>query len=103
MSFAEMLQHFRTAEAVITHAGVGSILCARRAGHLPIVVPRRRRHGEHVDDHQAELARALDERRAVVAVWEVDRLTEALESVHRESLSPASNGRLERAVREALL
>ena len=105
MGFAEMLEHFRSADAVVTHAGVGSILCARRAGHIPVVVPRQRRYGEHVDDHQVELTRALEERQAVIAVWEVNRLNEALDSAsdRRERPSSAANGRLPRAIRKALL
>lgn len=104
MGFAEMLEHFHTADAVVTHAGVGSILCARRAGHVPVVVPRRRRHAEHVDDHQVELTQELDDLGAVVAVWEMDRLAPAVASVSRpNSGSSTSNGRLQEAVRTALL
>lgn len=104
MGFGEMLEHFRTADAVVTHAGVGSILCARRAGHVPVVVPRQRRYGEHVDDHQMELTRALDEQGAVVAVWDTDCLAAALESASAgDSRSSTSNGGLPQAVRAALL
>jgi UDP-N-acetylglucosamine transferase subunit ALG13 len=70
LPFDQMLANFRRAEKVITHAGVGSILCATREGHLPLVVPRRRELGEHVDGHQAELTRRLAERGRVIAVWE---------------------------------
>lgn len=76
MPFDEMLRNFEAAEGVITHAGVGSILCAKRAGHVPLVVPRQHALGEHVDDHQAELTKALEARGAVVAVWDVGRLRE---------------------------
>jgi len=70
LPFDEMLACYAEAEKVITHAGVGSILCARRAGHLPLVVPRRHDLGEHVDDHQAELIRVLEKRGSVIAVWD---------------------------------
>ena len=103
MSFGEMLEHFAAADAVITHAGVGSILCARRAGHVPVVIPRQRRHGEHVDDHQEELVRALEELEAVVAVREMDRLPEAVDSVRgRRPAHNGADGGLPRAVKEAL-
>lgn len=88
MDFGDVLEHFHAADAVVTHAGVGTILCARRAGHVPIVVPRQRRYGELVDDHQAELTRALEERHAVVAVWDTDRLAAALHSVPRRGSGP---------------
>jgi UDP-N-acetylglucosamine transferase subunit ALG13 len=104
MGFAEMLEKFNAADAVVTHAGVGSILCARRAGHVPVVVPRQRRYAEHVDDHQVELTQELDALGAVVALWEMDRLASAAASVSRRNpRSPESNGRLQEAVRAALL
>ena len=98
MGFAEMLQHFRAADAVMTHAGVGSILCARRAGHVPVVVPRQRRDGEHVDDHQVELTRALEERQAVhCGLAEADRLTAVASARDCRARSSASDGRLPQA------
>lgn len=74
MPFEQMVECFREAERVVTHAGVGSILCASREGHTPLVVPRRGDLGEHVDEHQSELTRALAARGAVVPVWEVGEL-----------------------------
>lgn len=49
-------------DLVITHAGVGSVLSALRAGHHPVVLPRFSSLGEHVDNHQLELARMLADR-----------------------------------------
>jgi UDP-N-acetylglucosamine transferase subunit ALG13 len=42
------------ADVVICHGGPGSIADAWSRGLLPIVVPRLRRHGEVVDDHQVD-------------------------------------------------
>ena len=47
------------AAAVVCHGGPGTILGARRMGAVPIVVPRRQRLGEHVDDHQVAFSRRL--------------------------------------------
>ncbi len=80
MPFNEMLDCFREADVVVTHAGVGSILCARREGHVPLVVPRRGNLGEHVDEHQAELTRALGARGSVVALWDTGALAQAVAS-----------------------
>jgi UDP-N-acetylglucosamine transferase subunit ALG13 len=81
ISFAEMEANFEAAESVITHAGVGSILCARRAGHVPVVIPRMHNLGEHVDDHQQELTRALAERGEVIPVWPGEDLATVLATV----------------------
>lgn len=50
------------ADVVVSHAGIGSALTALEAGHKPVLVPRRSVAGEHVDDHQSDIARELDER-----------------------------------------
>jgi len=47
-------------DLVVCHAGVGSIYMALTAGHRPIVIPRLRRLGEHVDDHQLEITGRLE-------------------------------------------
>ena len=54
------------ADVVVTHAGVGSVLMALRAGRCPVVVPRLGSLGEHIDDHQVEFARRLADRGLVV-------------------------------------
>ena len=76
MPFDVLNGHMREADVVVTHAGVGSALAAMRTGKRAIYVPRRRRHGEHVDDHQVAVARELDARGLVLA-READAVTAA--------------------------
>ena len=59
LPFDELSELAREARVVVCHAGVGSILMARRAGKLPVVMARRHALGEAVDDHQVELSRRL--------------------------------------------
>jgi UDP-N-acetylglucosamine transferase subunit ALG13 len=61
------------ADAVIAHAGIGSALGSLNAGHRPVLVPRRSATGEHVDDHQLQIARELDGRDLAIS-REVDEL-----------------------------
>lgn len=64
----ELARKAREVDVVITHAGVGSILMVLRAGSCPVVVPRMHELGEHVDEHQSQLASFLEQRGlAVVA------------------------------------
>jgi hypothetical protein len=71
---AELRAALRAADVVVAHAGVGAALEALDAGRRPLLVPRRRRHGEHVDDHQLQVAREL-ERRGLAVVREADELS----------------------------
>ncbi|MCP3913094.1 MAG: glycosyl transferase family 28 [Actinomycetia bacterium] len=56
---AELAQAMADADVVIGHAGCGTAIDALEAGRLPILVPRRANRGEHVDDHQAQVAAML--------------------------------------------
>lgn len=67
-------QAMREADAVICHAGIGSALAALDAGCRPLMVPRRPGFGEHVDDHQHQIAWELARRRLAVA-REAEELT----------------------------
>lgn len=102
MSYLEMVSCFEEAERVVTHAGVGSILSARRSGHVPVVVPRQKRHGEHVDDHQLELTRALADSGHVIAVLDMTALADAVASAPPRGTPSGTSGSLHRALREAL-
>lgn len=56
---AEMASAIRSADVVVAHAGTGIALMALENGKLPLLVPRRAMHGEHVDDHQLTIALEL--------------------------------------------
>ncbi len=62
MPFDELVAAMRSARSVICHAGVGTIVTAIRAGHVPVVIPRQPERGEHVDDHQRDIASCYAER-----------------------------------------
>jgi len=59
LSHDEMTELMSEAHVVVCHAGVGSALQAMSVGKSPILVPRQIEHGEHVDDHQEQIARRL--------------------------------------------
>jgi UDP-N-acetylglucosamine transferase subunit ALG13 len=59
LEFGALQAAMAGAAAVVCHGGPGTIMGARHAGAVPIVVPRRHRLGEHVDDHQVAFSRRL--------------------------------------------
>ena len=59
LPYGEMQTAMAQAVAVVCHGGPGSVMMARWLGKKPIVVPRRRELGEHVDDHQSVFARRM--------------------------------------------
>jgi UDP-N-acetylglucosamine transferase subunit ALG13 len=81
LPFDELSALARQARVVVCHAGVGSILMARRAGKLPVVMARRHALGEAVDDHQVELSRRLAASGLVTLVEDETGLAEAVRTV----------------------
>lgn len=52
----ELVELCRAADVVVGHAGAGTAMLAIGEGRGPVLVPRVKTHGEHVDDHQTQLA-----------------------------------------------
>lgn len=100
-AFAERLAW---ADVVVSHGGAGTLFEACRAGHAPIVVPRRLRWREHVNDHQVELAHELARAGRATVCDDADALAGVVRAARRRALADvARDERLVRAVREALL
>lgn len=82
LAFDDLARTIRRARAVVTHAGVGSVLVALANGRRPVVVPRLKAFGEAVDDHQRELGRRLADAGLLTLVEDPERLGEALDRDH---------------------
>jgi UDP-N-acetylglucosamine transferase subunit ALG13 len=67
------------ADAVVCHGGPGTILLAAEAGKLPVVVPRLRALGEHVDDHQLIFARRMAQEGALALAENEERFRALLD------------------------
>jgi UDP-N-acetylglucosamine transferase subunit ALG13 len=85
MPFEEIEELVTASRAVVCHAGVGSVGVALRLGRRPIVMARRHRLGEAVDDHQVPFARRLARAGLVQVVEDVPGLVRALQ---RDSVTP---------------
>jgi len=64
------------ARMIVCHAGIGSVKDALAAQRPFIVVPRLKRWREHMNDHQLELARAVESRGWGRMVLDIDELSE---------------------------
>ena len=62
LSSEEMEEMTERADILITHGGPSSFLAGVRKGKIPVVVPRLKEFGEHVNNHQAEFAEKVEER-----------------------------------------
>lgn len=76
------------ADMLITHAGTGVILRAVKNGKKIVVVPRQKKFGEHVDDHQAQIAQMFAELGYVICCNECDELKERLREARALTFQP---------------
>lgn len=73
---------------VITHGGTGTIIKALRKSKRIIVVPRLKKYGEHVDDHQKEIIATFSEKNLIYGLEDLDQLEEAIRRI--ENFTPES-------------
>ncbi len=101
VSEEEIDRLYNNARVVVCHAGVGSILTALAHNKPTIVVPRKKKFGEHVDDHQLEIARELEKEGRIIAVYDVWKLESALMNMSAGSGAKVEKDkRLAKALRE---
>ena len=67
------------ADLIIAHCGAGTLINAVSNGKMPVVMPRRKKYGEMVDDHQVELAQLFAKQEKLVLAMEPDDLPRAID------------------------
>lgn len=77
--YQQMIKNVEDARIVITHGGPASFIMPLQIGKIPIVVPRQKKYEEHVNDHQLEFCKAVEERmRNILLVEEIGELDEQI-------------------------
>ena len=67
----------------ITHGGTGAIIGAVKKGKKVIAVPRLKKYGEHVDDHQLQLIGQFRELNLICECQNCDEIWKAIEIVKK--------------------
>lgn len=94
-SFLPMSQFealLRDSSLIISHGGSGTLMNLFQIGKTPVVMPRRRRYGEHVDDHQVELIQALAKEGRVFPVFESGDLKDGVKEARHRKRQPRARG-----------
>ncbi len=71
----------KTANLIITHGGVGSILTGLKYNKKIIAVPRLKKYREHVNDHQLQIVNNFSKEGYIIGVDDVKDIEEALSKV----------------------
>ena len=69
----------KEADIVITHGGPASFVAPLELGKIPIVVPRRKKFNEHINDHQVDFVKLIESRmNNIIPVYDVRNLKRAI-------------------------
>jgi UDP-N-acetylglucosamine transferase subunit ALG13 len=104
ISPAECRERMAGAQAIVAHAGMGTILSALELGKPLLIVPRRAALGEHRNDHQLATARRFAELGRVAVAFDEAALAAKLDELDRisphEPISRFASDRLIGALRD---
>ena len=91
-SYTEMIGNFKNSRIAITHGGPSSFIMPLQIQKIPIVVPRKKEFGEHVNNHQIEFCRIVSERQKnIIVVEDIDQLGSMIEQ-YDETIQKMNNG-----------
>jgi UDP-N-acetylglucosamine transferase subunit ALG13 len=77
--YQEIQNYIQNARVIITHGGPSSFMMALQIGKIPIVVPRQKQYGEHMNDHQVDFVKAVEARFGnIIVVEDIECLAEVL-------------------------
>jgi len=82
LKFREIMDFIKKASIIITHGGPGSIFPIFYYQKVPIVVPRMKRYGEHVDDHQVYFCKRLERDKRIIPIYDIEDLEKAISNYH---------------------
>lgn len=90
--YDEMILLVQQSDIVITHGGPSSFMLPLSMGKIPIVVPRRKQYGEHVNDHQFEFCHAVENQYGnIIVVDEVEKLQDVILNYNNEVETKKNN------------
>ena len=75
----KMEAYIKQADLIITHGGTSSIILALKNRKKVVVVPRLKRFGEHVDNHQLEIANMYFKLGLIEVVEDINQLMAFIE------------------------
>ena len=68
---------------IITHGGVGSITNCLKMGKKVIAVPRLKKYGEHINNHQQQIVEEFTNKKLIIGVNEIEYLAEAIKNIEK--------------------
>ena len=82
----EFERYQNKADLIIAHGGTGALVGASKKGKNIIAVPRLAKYGEHVDDHQLQVVKVLEDEGYIRAVYDIEELASVVSEAIRNPI-----------------
>lgn len=90
--YQRMIELVKEARIVITHGGPSSFITSLQIGKIPIVVPRMKKFGEHVNNHQVIFCRQIAERMGtIIEIEDMNELATIIDNYDNEIIKIKEN------------
>lgn len=86
MAVEKFKEHQKNADIVISHGGTGALIGALKLEKQIIAVPRLAKHGEHLDDHQTEVAGILSDEGYLKYTEDINNLISDINSIKKNKI-----------------
>ena len=98
-------RYMQEAEVIVTHSGVNSIISCMELGKPLVICPRLHEYGEHVDNHQMEIATLMHDKYDVLVCTDIKELPALIEQAKTHIYKPWISHREEllEAIRELII
>lgn len=90
-TFEKLNRLYKKSRIIVAHGGAGSILNGLSNNKVVIAVPRLKEYNEHVNDHQLDLVKKLEQKKKIVAVYNIKKLKDAILKVKYVKKSKTKN------------
>lgn len=84
---SEFNKQIESSDLVICHSGTGVIIRSLELSKPVICVPRRKRYGEHVDDHQTEIATLFASQNYLINCDDISNLNDLIDKAFSHRFS----------------
>jgi UDP-N-acetylglucosamine transferase subunit ALG13 len=87
LSAADFEMYQNKADLIISHAGTGALISALKKGKQVIAVPRLAKYGEHIDDHQIQIAEVLEAEGYLRNVLDINELCHVIRACRERPIT----------------
>lgn len=84
ISYEKMNQMIEESDIIITHGGPATFMGVIAKGKVPIVVPRQKKFGEHVNDHQMEFVEKILNIYNLTVITNINKLFSCISDINEQ-------------------